>query len=219
MNQTENRKGNDHADNHARSRPPHWAWRERFTMFLTGLVLAGVLAGTLLFLFISRSGDTSTLTRLKIAGDGFLAARLDQSFARILFATLATNTGYLAVLFALGFWAIAQPAALGLLLFRGLGLGATVAQIYAQFGRRGILIAAVLVVPNALLSVFALVLGARESVRMSNLYASVSLRHRTAEGIHDAAKLYAVKFLVLEAFMAASALCDCICAVLYNRFS
>ncbi len=190
---------------------------ERFTAILAGMVLLGVLIGALLYVFVRGTGDEETFARLALVNENFLNTRREASFLRILFGSFFSSTLYLGGIFLLGFWAISQPFTLLVLVFRGLGLGAVLAQIYAAHGRGAILITLVLILPYTLLSVTALVLGARESIRMSNIYCAVSLSSRCPERMVDTVKLYLVKFLVLEAMIAAAAAVDCICTVIYNR--
>lgn len=133
--------------------------------------------------------------------------------------SLSTSTMFLGAVFVLGFSAIAQPVEIGVLVFRGMGLGVTMAQVYTQYGTTGIAICAVLIVPSALISAYALIIGTREAVYMSNLLMTNSLSDRPSEGMLSSVKLYGTKFLVLEAVCAVSAAVDCLCSVIFaGRF-
>ena len=74
-----------------------------------------------------------------------------------------------------------------------------------------------LVVPGAVFSSVAMVVGVRESIGLSNIYMRVSLSDRQVDGLLDSIKLYGTKFLVLEAVLAVSAGVDCIGAIVIQN--
>lgn len=192
-----------------------WQRRNNFFAFLVGATLFGVVLGTMAYCFMSRD----FLNQLSLAQENFLEVRRNSDFAVVLMKSLSTSTMFLGAVFVLGFSAIAQPVEIGVLVFRGMGLGVTMAQVYTQYGTTGIAICAALIVPSALISAYALIIGTREAVYMSNLLMTNSLSDRPSEGMLSSVKLYGTKFLVLEAVCAVSAAVDCLCSVIFaGRF-
>ena len=192
-----------------------WRRRNNFFAFLVGATLFGVVLGTMAYCFMSRD----FLNQLSLAQENFLEVRRNSDFAVVLMKSLSTSTMFLGAVFVLGFSAIAQPVEIGVLVFRGMGLGVTMAQVYTQYGTTGIAICAVLIVPSALISAYALIIGTREAVYMSNLLMTNSLSDRPSEGMLSSVKLYGTKFLVLEAVCAVLAAVDCLCSVIFaGRF-
>lgn len=178
------------------------------------LMIVGVLIGTLAFLFVK----TSTLSDLNIVENDYLSMRQNGGYVSILYSSLLNSSTLIIVLFLLGFCAIAQPAAILVPVYKGLGYGATIAQIYSENGLNGFFSALILILPCALISSYALFIGVRESLRLSNRFFSQAFLNRRSDSdtINDYVKLYAVKFLVLEAVTAVSAAVDCLSSLVYN---
>lgn len=189
--------------------------RNNFFAYLVGTALLGVILGTMAYCFMSED----FLNQLSLAQENFLEVRRNSDFAVVLMKSLSSSTMFLGAVFILGFSAVAQPVEIAVLLVRGMGLGVTMAQVYSQCGKTGIAICAVLIVPAALISSYALIIGTREALSMSNLLMANSLSDRPSEGMLGAVKLYGTKFLVLEAVCAVSAAVDCLCSVIFaGRF-
>lgn len=178
------------------------------------LMIAGVLIGTLAFSFIK----TSTLSDLNLVENDYLSMRENGGYIKILYSSLLNSSLLIVVLFLLGFCAIAQPIVLLVPIYKGLGFGATIAQIYSENGLNGFFTALILILPCALISSYALFIGVRESLRLSNRFFSQAFLNRRSEidSLNEYVKLYAVKFLVLEAVTAVSAAVDCLGSLVYN---
>lgn len=178
------------------------------------LMISGVLIGTLAFSFIK----TSTLSDLNLIENDYLSMRENGGYVKILYSSLLNSSTLIIVLFLLGFCAIAQPVSVLIPVYKGMGFGVTIAQIYSENGVNGFFSAIILILPCALISSYALFIAVRESLRMSNRFFSQAFLDRRCESdsINDYVKLYAVKFLVLEAVTAVSAAVDCLSSLVYN---
>ncbi len=178
------------------------------------LMVAGVLIGTLAFSFIK----TSTLSDLNLIENDYLSMRENGEYVKILYSSLLNSSMLIVVLFLLGFCAVAQPVSVLVPVYKGMGFGVTIAQIYSENGVNGFFSAIILILPCALISSYALFIAVRESLRMSNRFFSQAFLDRRCESdsINDYVKLYAVKFLVLEAVTAVSAAVDCLSSLVYN---
>lgn len=185
-----------------------------FFGFLIAMSVLGIFFGVMSFCFM----DDSFLSQISLAQQNFMEIRKNQDFVHILIKSLCSSTVFLGCAFLMGFSAIAQPVEILIPLIRGLGLGVSVAQIYSENGKIGILTCAVLILPCSLISMYALVVGVRESVGLSNIFMTNALSSGQTNGLLDAIKLYSTKFLVLEALIAVSAVVDCVCTVAFvNR--
>lgn len=178
------------------------------------LMVVGVLIGTLAFSFLK----TSTLSDLNLVNNDYLSMRENGGYVEILYSSLLNSSLLIIVLFLMGFCAIAQPAAVLVPIYKGLGFGVTIAQIYSKNGLNGFLTAFILILPCALVSSYALFIAVRESMKMSNRFFSQAFLDKRSEStsINEYVRLYAVKFLVLEAITAVSAAVDCISSLVYN---
>lgn len=115
-----------------------------------------------------------------------------------------------------GFSAIGHPMALAAPLARGLTLGFFMSSLYMQFGFQGVLYSLFVLVPNALLCIFCLLIGCRESIRLSNLFfGSFAFRHSTGVTL-SAIKVYHVKMGVLLLISLGGSLLDLICFLLFG---
>lgn len=180
----------------------------KFYAGLLCVLLAGVLLGSLFY----GSMSADTVRSLNSVQAGFLSVRQNLDFSKILLKTLSSSTAFLFVIFASGFCAVGQPAAAAALVLRGLGLGVVLSQMYSAYGLHGMFYSALLIAPNGLICSFALALGAREAICLSNRYAVYTLSDRQENGLRETVRLYCTKFLVLEAVLAVSAGADCLIA-------
>lgn len=189
-------------------------YKNSFFAFLTGAVLIGILLGVVQFCCT----DSSFLTGLGIAQENFIAARKGMNFGQLLLNSLGGTTVFLFLAWLFGFSAVGQVPEIILLLVRGMGLGLTLSQLYSAYGKSGMLYSAGLILPSAIVSCVALIIGAREAIGFSNIYLKITLSGRQENGLLGAARLYCTKFLVLEAMLAVSAGIDCFCTImLINR--
>ena len=182
-----------------------------FFAFLVGIGIMGVLFGVMSYCFMSAD----FLEQLSLAEENYIELRRNQDFAQILIKSFCSSSIYLGCAFVLGFSAIAQPVEIIIPLIKGMGLGVSVAQIYAQNGRSGILTCVLLILPCSLMSMYALVIGVREAIGLSNIFMTNALSTGQTSGLLSTVKLYCTKFLVLEAVVAVSAAADCVCTVVF----
>lgn len=182
-----------------------------FFAFLVGSAVIGVLFGVMSYCFMSAD----FLEQLSIAEENYIELRRNQDFAQILMKSFLSSSVYLGCAFVFGFSAIAQPIEIIIPLVKGMGLGVCVAQIYTQNGKSGILTCLLLILPCSLLSMYALVVGVREAVGLSNIFMTNALSIGQVNGLLPTIKLYCTKFLVLEAVVAVSAAVDCVCTVVF----
>lgn len=176
------------------------------------LMLFGVLLGVLAFCFFNKE----VILNLANIEDDFLNIRLSENYLSILFSSLLNSSVIIVLLFLLGFYPFAQPLEIIIPIYKGLGYGVTVAQLYYTNGAKGILMSLILILPNALISSYAVFIGVRESLTLSNGLFSHMFLYRKFDNIKETIKLYSVKFLVLEAIISLSSAIDCICCLLYN---
>lgn len=186
-------------------------YKTGFFAFLIGAVLIGALMGSVSYCFMDSDG----YSKLALFQNGYFSARQSGDFGEILIKSFSGATLFMAAVFLMGFSAFGQPAVIAVLLIRGMGFGVTMAQFYSVYGKRGVLMSAVFVLPSAVITTSALAAGAREAVGLSNLLLGITLSDRQENGLRQAVRLYGAKFLVLEAVLAVGAGIECICTVLF----
>lgn len=190
----------------------HFSERSSFLIFLMGIMLLGVFVGSLAFC----SMDKSTLSGLSFVTQGFIQTRKEQGMLEILLSSLLSSSGMLLIIFLLGFSAVSQPIELMIPFFRGLGLGASIAQIYTVSSTRGFVIVFLLILPYAIITSFAIIIAVREAIKLSNILISNVISSTSNDNMKAIARLYFIKLLVLEAIIAFGAIVDCICSMLFS---
>ncbi len=176
--------------------------RKFFIMILMMFMFVGIIVGTLLVIkdsekkyilseFFSQRliKTTTSKTLLKVFFDSFFPL-----FTILIFQLLC------------GFFALGQPLCLFTLLHRGIASGISAALIYSTYGIKGFFIILVMLLPVLIFNMYILVLGARESIKLSNIINRFSFRGKCEESID--VKLYIIKFLVLTGFALLCAVCD-----------
>ena len=185
-----------------------------FFIFIAGIMLGGVLIGTLAFCGMNEI----SVSKISFISQGFIGSRAEKGFVEILIDSFLSSTGQLLVVFVLGFWAVSQPLEVLIPFLKGLGLGASLAQIYSSIGIKGFLIILLLIIPYALISVFALIIAIREAIKLSNIFARKAFYDTNTQGMKKITKLYCQKFAILEVLMIIASLVDSTCSFLFVRF-
>ncbi len=177
-----------------------------FVLFLIGMVYGALLVGLC---------DSSIQDKLSFLTQEFVSKRSEQSIVVTFLSSLGSSSLLLFILCLLGFSAIGQPAALFIPIFRGLGLGMSMAQMYASYSAKGVLFCCILILPQAAVSTVGLILGTRESIRFSNVFFRYFRPEKYSPPESGLLKMYLVKFTVLFGFMICSALIDAIFTFLF----
>ncbi len=190
--------------------------RKRFkTLFpIMLLILLGVIVGTMVYV-LSEDMLSGSLSRLNT---DYLALRQNSSYMDVMLSSLYNSTLMLIILFLGGLCALAFPVVLIVPVYKGLGLGCSVAQMYYSFGQRGILYALIFILPSAVISCYAIMIGTREAYRMSVECFGAVFKKKIVT-VSENARLYLVKFLILEAILSASATIDSLCSLVYNNIT
>ncbi len=183
-----------------------------FFLILFGLLLSGILVGALVFCNLS----TASADTLSFLAKGYLETRAELGGLEILLKTLISSTIFLAVALFLSFSAVSQPALFILPFLKGLGLGASVAQIYSLTGPKGFIVVLLMIIPcEAVISV-SMIIAVKESVRFSNLMLHHTLASSFTNGLRESTRLHCIRFLMLEVAVAVGALLDCFCSMLFS---
>lgn len=180
---------------------------------LTALYFAGVFLGVILY----GTLDGERLGALNDITGSFVYGRLNHTFWETLVNSFLGAFLLLTACFWLGFSAAAQPIELFVPVFRGLGAGVSLSGMYGSFGLSGVGMSAVLIIPGAVLSAFALIIAARESLELSGKIFS-SVFGRTASGEAIDFRLYVTKFVILFIILTVSSLVDSLATFIFAGF-
>ena len=186
---------------------PEFLLSKKPLLLFIGVLFLGCLTGVLVFSLSQPLlyNDLGTIigTRAKDIG---LSALFASSFSTILL---------LAFQFLCGLSACGAPLIAVIPLFFGLGMGVTQAYYYTA-GFRGLLAAALLVVPHLLLAGITLVFSSMEAIRMSLLFSRQLLPGGMMGGMWLEFKRYCVRFLVYLGMAFASGVIDIVFRLLFE---
>lgn len=141
----------------------HYAKKNHTLLIFAALFLAGVGAGTLL---ISSAGSGTLDILMRMVG-GFIEKRREGPVLYNLLSCASSSLTFIAALFICGFCAISQPVIVFIPFLRGLGFGFSAASLYAGHGASATGFVALFLLPNMLISSIAILLCAKESMRLS----------------------------------------------------
>ncbi len=123
--------------------------------------------------------------------------------------TFFSSAAFLAVIFILGFFSLGQPFGIALLVYRGVGIGVSVAQMYGLNGLSALPAVGILIIPKAIVLSFTASLAVRELIKLSNAQFSFLFRDKIAEEkMRREVKLYFIKFIVLIVVTMLTAMLD-----------
>ena len=177
--------------------------------FFAGAILIGALLGAVTFCFMG----SDELSMLSVLSNSFVDVRSSGDLEEILVRSFFSSTVFLAVVFLSGFSSLGQP--LAVLLLRGMGWGVAMSQLYSIYGGHGALLSAMFVLLPAVITAAALMIAAREAVAMSNILLCIVFSEGQHGGLRQTVRLYAVKFLVLEAAAAVAAALECLLTIIF----
>lgn len=175
------------------------------------LLLGGVLIGTLAFCFMKKED----ITNLSFITQLFIKNKADLPFIKSLANTFFSSGIIVLLCFILGFSAITQPVELVVPVFKGLGLGASIAYIYVMYGVKGFLISFLLIMPNAVISSICIIVAVRECIKMSNKFTLYALSYAENVEVKPEIKLYILKFVILFVVIGLSSLIDSLLAFIF----
>lgn len=162
---------------------------------LVMLIFSGILISSLMmyikddFSFIINGNlSIANLIFFKVPESGLVF-----KYSLKLFAVLAISVF---IQYISGFFAFGQPFTIANVFLQGVTLGTTASMYYLYFGGKGFFYILFLLLPFALPGTWVLVLGARESVKSSNMFLRYIFSKSDNEKRPDI-KLYTIKFSVL----------------------
>jgi len=185
--------------------------KNSFFILLLGIMLGGVLIGSLAFCNMNENA----IKKMSFIAQGFVETRTGQGFLSILLKSFISSSIPVLIIFLLGFSAVTQPFEFLIPFLKGLGLGASLAQIYQTSGIKGSLIILFLIIPYVIINTFGLIVATREAIRFSNIIAAKAFSSSNSDSLKNITKLYCEKFVIIEVIMVFAAFVDSICSFVF----
>lgn len=171
------------------------------------LLLLTVLLGTMLGSLFYTFCPDSEFWRQAMFRQGMGTAASAFSFGNLLFHIAGVSLIWLMLAMLSGMSLAGVPLSVGLLLLRGVALGAVLGEVYLVQGVTALLTVSVFVMPYALVSTFLFLLGIREAMRFSSGMFRLVCKGREEK---LSLRLYAFRFLILALFLSAAGLLQCL---------
>lgn len=115
---------------------------------------------------------------------------------------------FTAAVFLLGFFALGQPFGIALLIYRGVGIGASAALMYSLYGGKAFAAILITVLPKAAALTFIAVLAVRELIRASVFSLSCWISENGSDSKRMSIQFYCLKFIVLAVMAVIAAAAD-----------
>lgn len=171
-------------------------WKDSYYLTLFGMLfLAGLTIGSVLI----KNGASQYLIEnfSKLTGT-VLSNQAEQSFFYAFYYQCFPLLVTLVMLYFCGVCALSQPLILLIPVFRGLGIGACMGYLYAQYGAKGILYCGFVVFPGAVVGMAAMLFACREAFQYS-IYCFSMLQAKSENGKTLSVQKYSARFLFFAA--------------------
>lgn len=170
------------------------------------LMSGGVVAGTVM---VCAADDLNAISK-SIFTQNLLKTNELKTIIEIYLNAFIPLAVTLILQYICGFSALGQPLTIIGIIYRGISTGITASIFYLLLGLKGFLAILVMLFPFASVSTVILVLGARESIKFSNLFMNFALNKHIEEEKHPGIKLFTIKFIVLMVLSLLAAAVDSI---------
>lgn len=168
----------------------HNAGRRTSLILFIILIILGIAAGSVYSIW-NTAGISPWIHQYFAplsAGENVFALMSHTFFSASVFSAAA---------FIIGLSAVGQPLGAVMLIYRGAGIGVSVASMYLLYGKAAVLPVLLLVLPKALAISAIAILSVRELMRSSGAMLSFCLNGEVRDDSRRGFRLYCIKFIVL----------------------
>jgi len=183
--------------------------RKVFTLLLCCLASAGAVAGSV----YSASGCGMSV----MIHQFFMPEPGSTAVIRTMLHTMLSSLLFIISAYLLGLSAFGQPLGIALVVYRGFGIGAASAAMYAEYGSKAVLKVLVLLLPKALTCIFVSVIAVREMMRASRCMVRFWVCGEMPDERTADLRRYSLKFAVLLIISLLITLADGAVLSLYSR--
>lgn len=162
---------------------------------LTYLLMTGFCAGELIGAAAYCSCCSEDFGTLEKIAELFFRNRLGCTFIQTVINSFSGAFLLMLLCLFLGFGAVFQPVEAAVPFFHGMGIGVVLAEMNVEYGFRGLLVSALMILPYAAASAVMVIAAAREAVLMSCCVGRHIFGGIKSEDVD--VRLYITKFLAL----------------------
>lgn len=171
------------------------------TLLLTGMFLGAVCV---------KHADETMLESIKSLTGTHISSGVNRSILDNFLSYITADTVFIILSVFFGLCVIGEPILWILPLIRGLGLGLITGFVYKTYSVQGVLYSTVLIVIPAVISSLAMAVSCKESILSSREIKSALKEDGKQFNYGEYLKLFAVRNLILYAFVVLSGLIGCL---------
>ncbi|MFO7161253.1 MAG: stage II sporulation protein M [[Clostridium] cellulosi] len=186
----------------------------QYLLFMV-LVLAGILTGSI---YINSAG----VTKSALEGTGFFMQDLVSSeaaskgFLSLAVCSFFPSAALICISYLLGLCAVGFPFEFVIPILYGTFTGASMASIYIRFGAKGLLICLLFILPQALITVLAIIVASREGFKFSKQISHVILRG-VQKNLTIMFRTYCFKYAICFVLAAIASIIQALSIILFSK--
>lgn len=154
------------------------------------VIMAGIAIGSLMI-------KNRTLASSVFINQYFISANAGLSAFSLALGSFLSSLAFTAAAFFFGLCALGKPFGALLLMYRGAGIGVSVALVYSCMGKNALLPLLVTILPKAVAFSISAILTVREVFRSSHIIFMYCIKGDTFTENTHSFRLYCIKFIVL----------------------
>ena len=171
------------------------------TLLLTGMFLGAVCV---------KHADETMLEKIKLLTGTYISSGVSRSILDNFLSYISADTVFIILSVFFGLCVIGEPILWTLPMIRGLGLGLITGFVYKTYSVQGVLYSTVLIIIPAVISSLAMAVSCKESILSSREIKSALKEDGKQFNYREFLKLFAVRNLILYAFVALAGLVGCL---------
>ncbi len=183
-------------------------------LFLTGVFILGTLCGVILNSTSSQTVSDKLASILK----SYMEARNTESFFMGFLHSMLSSFILAVITFFMGLSSFSVPFIVLIPYIRGLGVGMLAGFLYSTYALKGVGYCMLMIIPYTTISVLALILCCRESMRMSIEISRVFKKNNAKSSLKGDFKLYCARFGAFMVIFILAALVDAFFSSAFAHF-
>lgn len=181
-------------------------------MLLCILLLTGMFLGAVCV----KHADEAMLEKIKLLTGTYISSGVSRSILDNFLSYISADTVFIVISVFFGLCVIGEPILWTLPMIRGLGLGLITGFVYKTYSVQGVLYSTVLIVIPAVISSLAMAVSCKESILSSREIKSALKEDGKQFNYGEFLKLFAVRNLILYAFVILSGLVGCLLTYFFS---
>lgn len=187
----------------------------KLLIFLSIFLLIGIFWGAILL----KYADSGVIKLINVLFLSDLKKRFSKTLLEVFITSISSTSIFVIVSFFIGLSTWGSVLSPLVPLTRGICIGLTESYLYSVYGVKGIIFHIMVFLPGIFISSIAVLLMTRESMKLSNHFASIIFLKNTSERLHNSVKLYLVRTGCIAIIVIISSAADLVSSLLFSKIS